>query len=75
MAGAMPSYHFRLLKWDGETVIGHFVSLDGDVEAEQHARRYLGSRGVARVEVWGDGKLVCEVKERRGKRRKDPETK
>ena len=63
----MPSYHFRLLKRDGEFVIGHFVVLDGDREAERHAKWYLGGpRAVAVVEVWSSSRLVCEVKERRG---------
>jgi len=46
--------------------------IESDGAAEEHAKRMLGQRDIDRIEVWGNGSLVSEVRERRGKRRRKP---
>src|SRR5262249_33255966 len=59
---------FKLFKWSGEYLVGHFVALDGDREAERQAKWYLGGpTGVGRGQVWSKGRLVWEGQEGRRK--------
>jgi len=68
----MGTYHFRLFRDNHEPAGSHFVVIESDGAAEEHAKRMLGQRDIDRIEVWGNGSLVSEVRERRGKRRRKP---
>jgi len=58
-------YHLRLFSRSGQFVVGHFVRCADDEKAQAHAQQLVDRRGIWSVEIWHDGRRVCDETKRR----------
>lgn len=54
----MPTYHFRLFDRLGRLAVGHFIDLDSDDQAREHASKFLAVEELGSVEVWDNNRSV-----------------